>query len=478
MCASSWKRIFSRTRDLTTGLYAIWVIDPGWVVRFHPNVVDRRVRPSPVTDHRHSQGEQIVDISTRALLATALVTAAVTLAGTTASAAPEMPYTERASVAQGDGQLAEASFGAAATDLGVAFTSNGAAWSGDTNGQSDVYYRNSAGTSVVSYAAQAGGGTGDGPSYEPSACSTGRFIAFVSQAADLTTVPRQDHEPLIYLRNRSVGKISPLPRSYEGVAFTSMGEPAISFDCQWVAFVATLPSTPDHVEQSRVYRYRVYDGSVTPVSQVSEDGSRAAGRPSISADGRYIAYQYAIPHPGGPANDSDIYVRDMDTGTLAKASVARDGGAANRESTGPSLSADGRTVAFDSYASNLTRGDTNGSANVFVRNLDTGRTRLVKGKGRGAFTYGASLSADGLKVAYEAGHLSDPSAPRQVWLADLAAGTAQPVSVNTQGAPGDGSSTRPSIRPDGLAVSFESYADDLVTGDTNGTVDVFVRHLG
>ncbi|MFD4599663.1 TolB family protein [Streptomyces sp. NPDC058464] len=419
-----------------------------------------------------------MDIGARALLATALVTAAVTLAGTTATAAPEVPYTERASIAQGDGQLAEASFGAAATDLGVAFTSNGAAYSGDTNGQSDVYYRSSTGTSVVSYAAQAGGGTGDGPSYDPSACSTGRFIAFVSQAANLTTTPRQDHEPLIYLRNRSVGKIGSLPRSYEGVPFTSMGDPAISFDCQWVAFVATLPSTPDHVEQSRVYRYRVYDGSVTPVSQVSEDGSRAAGRPSISADGRYIAYQYAIPHRGGPADHSDIYVRDMDGGTLEKASVARDGGAANRESTGPSISADGRTVAFDSYASNLTRGDTNGSVDVFVRDLDQGRTRLIKGRGRGTFTYGASLSADGLRVAYESGRLADPSAPRQVWLADLPAGRARLVSANLRRGPGDGSSTSPSIRPDGLAVSFESYADDLVPGDTNGAADVFVRHLG
>ena len=417
--------------------------------------------------------------STRATLAAALVTAAVTLAsGTTASAAPEVPYTERASVAMDGGQLAEASFGPAATDRGVAFTSNGAAYGGDTNGQSDVYYRDPSGTSAVSYASQPVHTMGDGPSYEPSACAGGRFIAFVSQATNLTTTPREDHDPLIYLRNRSVGKIGAFPRSYQGVPFTSMGQPAISFDCQWVAFVATLPSTPDHVEQPRVYRYRVYDGSVAPVSQVSEDGSRAAGRPSISADGRHIAYQYSIPHPGGPANHSDIYVRDMETGSLEKASVARDGGPANRESTGPSISADGRRVAFDSYASNLAPKDTNGSANVFVRDLDKSRTRLVRGAGRGEFTYGASLGADGLHVAYESGPVADPSAPRQVWLADLAAGTRQLVSADAQGGPADGSSTSPSIQPDGLAVAFESYAGDLVPDDTNGTVDVFVRRLG
>ena len=416
-------------------------------------------------------------VGTRTVLATALLTAALTLPGTSAGAADEVPYTERASVALDGGQLPDASFGAAATDRGVAFTSNAAAYSGDTNGLSDVYYRDGAGTHAVSYAAQPGQ-SGDGRSYEPSACANGRFIAFVSEAANLTSTPRDDHDPLIHLRNRSVGKIGTFPRSYQGVPFTSMGAPAISFDCQWVAFVATLPSTPDHVEQPRVYRYRVQDGSIMPVSQVSEDGSRGAGRPSISADGRYIAYQWTIPHPGGPANYSDIYVRDMDTGTLEKASVAPDGSPADRESTGPSLSADGRTVAFDSEASNLVRGDRNGSANVFVRDLATGHTRIVKGAGRHVFTYWASLSADGTRVAYQSGPLGDPDAPRQVWLADLTAGTRQLVSANPQGRPGDGESYAPSIQPDGLAVSFSSYADDLVPDDTNGTVDVFVRPLG
>ncbi|MEU6258845.1 hypothetical protein [Streptomyces sp. NPDC047043] len=74
--------------------------------------------------------------------------------------------------------------------------------------------------------------------------------------------------------------------------------------------------------------------------------------------------------------------------------------------------------------------------------------------------------------------MADPSAPRQVWLADLAAGTKQLVSADARGGPADGSSRSPSIQPEGLAVSFESYAGDLVPDDTNGTVDVFVRRLG
>ncbi|MFF4350771.1 hypothetical protein [Streptomyces sp. NPDC001530] len=415
----------------------------------------------------------------RTVVAGSLLTVALIGAAMTPAHAddPVPPYTERISVDGSGGQAGAASFGPASAERAVAFTSNAPLLSGDDNGASDVYLRTNTGTHLVSYAATVGGHSGDGRSYDPSVCAGGRFVAFVSEAANLTTTPRTDHEPRIYLRNRSVGKIGAIQATYQGVALTAMGQPTISADCQWVAFVATPVTTDGSVSQPRVYRYRVYDGSLAPVSRPSEDGSRAAGRPSISADGRYIAYQYTIPHPGGPANYSDVYVRDMETGGLEKASVARDGGDADRESTGPALSADGRTVAFDSYASNLAPGDTNGSANVFVRNLDTGRTKLVKGQGRKYYTYGASLSADGLRVAYESGRLGDVSDLAGVWLADLGSRTAQLISVDTAGGPGDLPAGNASLSPDGTAVAFDSYADDLVADDTNGTADVFVRHL-
>ncbi|MGQ4389273.1 TolB family protein [Streptomyces sp. SAS_270] len=412
----------------------------------------------------------------RTTTATAFLLAAGlgTLAAPPASAAPTPPTTVRVSVDRDGGQIAAPSFHPSVSPMtgDVFYTSEGPVYSGDTNGMSDVYH----GSSPVSYSGQ-NHGMGNGRSYDGSPCATGRMTAFVSEATDITTSGRTDTTPAVFVRNAAVGKVSFASYGYQGVPFTWAGQPVVSADCQWVAFSATLPSTPDRVEQPRVYRYRIYDGSVQQVSQDS-DGSRAAVRPSISADGRHVAYQWSIPHPGGPANDSDIYVRDLETGTLEKASVGRHGHAANRESTGPSLSADGRHIAFDSYASNLAPGDTNGSANVFVRDLDKGVTRLVKGAGSRVYTREAALSADGLHLAYVSARLRDPDSVPAVYLRDLVTGATQLISADTAGHRNDQAAQNPSVNENGTAVAFDSASPDLVPGDTNGTNDVFLRRLG
>ncbi|MGH4034425.1 TolB family protein [Actinomycetota bacterium Odt1-20B] len=404
--------------------------------------------------------------------AAALPTAAVAVPVQVADD-PALPYTERVSVGRGGTQFEGASFRAEITDGyagGVAYTTNAPAAADDTNGVSDAML----GSAIASRTSR-DGKPGNGPSREASSC--GRFTAFVSEATDLTSNSPTDGRTAVYLRNHTVGKIGRETFGYKGVEFEHVSDPRISQDCQWLTFVGTLPSTPDHVEQSRVYRIKVYDASIEPVSDVAPDGSRAAGRPSISADGRYIAYQYGVPHPGGPANSSDIYVRDMETGTLEKATVAPGGGEADRESTGPVLSADGRKVAFTSYASNLAHGDTNKSANVFVRDLDAHRTRLVKGAGKNVYTGEAALSGDGNFVAYVQGSLKKPDAAHSIHLLDLTTGTTELVNVATDGGASEYSADNPSVNTDGSAVAFDSLSADLVADDTNGAPDVFVRHL-
>ena len=415
-----------------------------------------------------------VSLGAALLLALSGASIPTAAAASPAPADDPAPTTVRVSVDRAGGQIDAPSIHPhiSSTTSDVYFTSEGPLYSGDTNGVSDVYH----GSLPVSYSGQ-NHGMGNGRSYDGAPCSTGRMTAFVSEATDITTSGRTDTTPAIYVRNAAVGKVSFASHGYQGVPFTWAGQPVVSADCQWVAFSATLPSAPDRVEQPRVYRYRIYDGSVQQVSQDS-DGSRAAVRPSISADGRYVAYQWSIPHPGGPANDSDIYVRDLETGTLEKASVGRHGRAANRESTGPSLSADGRHIAFDSYASNLATGDTNGSVNVFVRDLDKGVTRLVKGAGRHVYTAEAALSGDGLHLAYVSARLGVPGGVPTVYLRDLATGDTQLVSADTTGHRNDQAAQNPTVNENGTAVAFDSASPDLVPGDTNGTSDVFLRRVG
>ncbi|MEU7043126.1 hypothetical protein AB0A77_18970 [Streptomyces varsoviensis] len=396
-------------------------------------------------------------------LGAALAAGALPATATAADEPPARPYTERISHAPDGAQWDAVSFGPSFGDgANVSFTS-------DAGGRSHAYY---AGRSV-SYGYN--GQTPDGPSYAPSSCHI--FTAFVSEATNMTSNSPADGRPTVYLRFRPVGKIGRTSNTFEGVEFISAGDPKISSDCAYVTFTATLPSTPDRVEQPRVYRYKTQNGAIEQVSPTSADGTRAAGRPSISADGRYIAYQYAIPNRGGPANYSDIYVRDMHSGTVEKVSTAHGGRDADRESTGPVISADGRRVAFDSYAANLVPGDTNRSVNVFVRDLDQGRTTIVKGAGSKVCTRSAALSADGGHVAYVQRRLSDTDGPESVYLRDLTTGVTRLISVDVDGGRNDHSAGNPAVNEDGSAVAFDSASADLVPGDTNGESDVFVRWL-
>ncbi|MBU6399828.1 MAG: PD40 domain-containing protein, partial [Verrucomicrobia bacterium] len=161
-------------------------------------------------------------------------------------------------------------------------------------------------------------------------------------------------------------------------------------------------------------------------------------------------------------------------------------------SASPVLSSNGQFVAFVSQANNLTPNDAAGNArgrwlNVFVRNLASNQTTLVSVTPDGTTTgnddsYSAGLSADGRFLVFEsrASNLvtNDTNGVSDIFVRDLEAGVTKLVSGNASGAgSGDGASSNPSITPDGRYVVFESAADDLVPNDTNGIPDIFVRDL-
>jgi Tol biopolymer transport system component len=111
---------------------------------------------------------------------------------------------------------------------------------------------------------------------------------------------------------------------------------------------------------------------------LTSQGGQATGHseaPSVSADGRFVAFSsVAGLVPGDTNGISDIFVRDRTLGTTTRASVDSSGAEANGGSRDPAMSANGRFVAFDSLASNLVPGDTNDQFDVFVHDLQTGTT--------------------------------------------------------------------------------------------------------
>lgn len=166
-------------------------------------------------------------------------------------------------------------------------------------------------------------------------------------------------------------------------------------------------------------------------------------------------------------------------GTTERVSVASDGTEGNGElgDEFPSISGDGRFVAFTSRASNLVPGDSNGSSDIFVYDRDTGTTQRTTIGFDGTEANGnsrrATLSADGKFLVFvsDAWNLvpEDANASFDVFRQDLQTGAIERISIASNGIEAFDVSESPSISADGGVVSFESRAFNLVPGDTNGS---------
>ena len=168
------------------------------------------------------------------------------------------------------------------------------------------------------------------------------------------------------------------------------------------------------------------------VSSTGVQGNGVSDYPSISDNGRFVAFASLATNlvPGDTNGAWDVFVHDIETGTTTRVSVNSAGVQGNGRSEAPVLSADGRYVVFGSYANNLVAGDTNGVRDTFVHDRQTGVTTRV--------------------------------------------------SVSSTGAQANGTSAFYAISADGRFVTFQANASNLVAGDTNGKTDVFVhdRQIG
>src|SRR5919202_965372 len=226
--------------------------------------------------------------------------------------------------------------------------------------------------------------------------------------------------------------------------------------------------------------------TITPVSVDSAGnlGNSGSYNPSISADGRFVAFTSLASNivPGDTNNTYDIFVRDRLTNTTTRVSGDSAGNQGNNDSNSPSISADGRFVAFTSLASNIVPGDTNNTGDIFVRDTLTNTTTLVSVDSAGnqgdSQSYNPSFSADGRFVAFNS--LASNLVPGDnysfdIFVRDRITNTTTRVSVDSAGNhQRNSSSGSPSISADGRFVAFYSTSSNLVPGDTNNTDDIFV----
>jgi len=360
---------------------------------------------------------------------------------------------------------------------------------GDTNAQSDIFVRDRLSGAIERVSVSSTGEQGNGMSWWPAISADGRFVAFDSEANNL--VPGDTNEFAdAFVHDRLTGTTERVSVSSAGEqAYINFGGTSISADGRCVAFLTDARNLVPGDTNGRVDVFvRDRETGTTERVSVSSTGQQANSESisvSLSADGRFAAFSSAASNlvPNDTNSNSDVLVRDRQSGTTERVSVSSVGAQANYGSYYPAISADGRFVIFDSDASNLVSGDTNGIIDVFLRDRLTGKTERVSLDSSGAQgnneSSGSSVTTDGRFVAFTsyATNLAagDTGFDQDVFLRDRATGVTEMVSVSTLGFQGNGNSWRPAISADGRFVIFDSDASNLVPGDTNGVSDVFVR---
>jgi hypothetical protein len=239
---------------------------------------------------------------------------------------------------------------------------------------------------------------------------------------------------------------------------------------------------------------------IVSVSSTGQPGDAPSENRAVSLDGRFVVFESLASNlvpgdtnriPGNPWSGEDVFVRDRFNRTTERVSVSSEGAQANGWFSGYSISGDGRFVGFWSGADNLVPGDTNGVEDVFVRDrLNNGTTERVSlsstGEQGDADSVGGDISADGKFVAFSSlatnlvsgdtnGIPGDRNSGWDVFVRDRLNGTTERVSLSSAGDEGNASSSGGTLSANGRFVVFSSYADNLVSGDTNGVEDVFVH---
>lgn len=277
------------------------------------------------------------------------------------------------------------------------------------------------------------GETANGWSFNPNFRSDGRSLTFLSQASNLALGDSSGTD--VFVRDQATGEVDRASIDHDWLEGKGGGySPAISGDGSIVAFVSEANNLVPYDDNGLdIFLYELANPKLQRLL-ASKGGLTGSGHvpfvvPHFSENGRFIAFYNRADYlvPNDTNGVEDVFLHDRDTGETILVSVASDGSQGNNESNQPSLSADGQTIAFASVASNLVAGDNNQVVDVFVHQRSSGETIRV--------------------------------------------------SVDSAGNEGNSYSSNPFLSPNGRYVVFASYATNLVSDDTNEEPDSFVHDL-
>jgi Tol biopolymer transport system component len=326
----------------------------------------------------------------------------------------------------------------------------------------------------------------------PELSEDGRFLVFESWSTNL--VPDDTNNVGdIFVLDRVTNTSERVSTGYDGSESNSQSsQPAISADGRIVAFRSYATNlVPDDTTGgwntfSDLFVFDRATGETTRVS-VSDAGDEAqadSGDAAVSPDGRFVAFNSCASNlvPDDHNSECDVFVSNLDAGTVERVSIAYDGAEANGDSFAPAISSGGRFVVFESRASNLVADDTNGYNDVFLvdRETDTIERVSVSAEGVEANFYAVApdITPDGRFVVFAS--LAQTLVPDKttgafdIFLVDRQLGTVERISTSAAGGQANGDSYDPVVSDDGQVVAFRSEASNLTPGDANGVDDLYV----
>jgi hypothetical protein len=369
---------------------------------------------------------------------------------------------------------------------------------GDSPITAHIFVRDLVANTIVNATVAQSGGFANGSSvFNTQASRTtisqdGRYVTFASDSTNL--VP--DHSDIyqdIYVRDlvAETNEIVTMS-STGGIVDNQSWDPSISADGRLVAFNSSATNLVNPATSSQQVFLRDLDLNQTILVSVNSSGqvaNWACWEGAISANGHYVVFSSDASNLANGDNNGtrDVFIRDLNSNTTNLVSVSLTGTVGNNYSGRPSVSADGRYVVFESGASDLISDDSNNHYDIFVRDTVLNQTYRVSiglnGSQSNGESGGSNISADGRYIAFHSSATNLVSSPQvpvgnvHCYVHDRITGATSLVSKALDGSPAGQQCWYPNLAGNGSKVSFHSEASTLVANDTNNTTDVFVREF-